>query len=269
MASRSKVTLPQLQAMKEQGEAITMVTVYDYTSALLADQAGMDILLVGDSVGMVVLGYQSTVPVTMDEMVHHTRAVMRANPAALVVADMPFLSYQASVSDAVYNAGRLIKEGGADVVKLEGGQAMAPMVRAIVDAGIPVMGHLGLTPQSAVQLGGYRVQGKDEADANRIAADAAALVEAGVFALVLECVPASLAQRITNELPVPTIGIGAGPHCDGQVLVYHDLLGLFERFRPKFVKQYARLSDTIVGALKQYREEVRQRKFPGEEHSFK
>jgi len=269
MASRSKVTLPQLQAMKEQGEAITMVTVYDYTSALLADQAGMDIFLVGDSLGMVMLGYQSTVPVTMDEMVHHTRAVMRANPAALVVADMPFLSYQASVSDAVYNAGRLIKEGGADVVKLEGGQAMVPAVRAIVDAGIPVMGHLGLTPQSAVQLGGYRVQGKDEAAADRIAAGAAALVEAGVFALVLECVPASLAQRITSELPVPTIGIGAGPHCDGQVLVYHDLLGLFERFRPKFVKQYARLSDTIVSALEQYREEVRQRKFPGEEHSFK
>jgi 3-methyl-2-oxobutanoate hydroxymethyltransferase len=246
-----------------------MVTAYDYPSALLADQAGMDMLLVGDSLGMVVLGYQSTVPVTMDEMVHHTRAVMRANPAALVVADLPFLSYQASVTDAVYNAGRLVKEGGADAVKLEGGRAMVPMVRAIVDAGIPVMGHLGLTPQSVVQLGGYRVQGREKDAADRIAADAEALVEAGVFSLVLECVPADLARRITAELPVPTIGIGAGPDCDGQVLVYHDLLGLFDRFQPKFVKRYVNLGEAIVKALADYREEVRQGKFPGEEHSFR
>ncbi|GEA14590.1 3-methyl-2-oxobutanoate hydroxymethyltransferase [Moorella sp. E308F] len=269
MAARTKITLPQLQAMKERGEKITMVTTYDYPSALLADQAGMDMLLVGDSLGMVVLGYQSTVPVTMDEMVHHTRAVMRANPAALVVADLPFLSYQASVTDAVYNAGRLVKEGGADAVKLEGGRAMVPMVRAIVDAGIPVMGHLGLTPQSVVQLGGYRVQGREKDAADRIAADAEALVEAGVFSLVLECVPADLARRITAELPVPTIGIGAGPDCDGQVLVYHDLLGLFDRFQPKFVKRYVNLGEAIVKALADYREEVRQGKFPGEEHSFR
>lgn len=269
MASRSKVTLTQIQGMKERGEAITMVTAYDYTSALLADRAGMDMLLVGDSLGMVVMGYQSTVPVTMEDMIHHTRAVMRANPAALVVVDMPFLSYEASVPDAVYNAGRLIKEGGADAVKLEGGQAMAPMARAIVDAGIPVMGHLGLTPQSVVQLGGYHVQGKDEAAAQRMAADAAALVEAGIFSLVLECVPANLARKITDELTVPTIGIGAGPDCNGQVLVYHDLLGIFDRFKPKFVKCYAKLADNIVSALEQYVEEVRQRKFPGEEHSFR
>ncbi|CEP68936.1 Ketopantoate hydroxymethyltransferase [Moorella glycerini] len=269
MAARTKVTLPQLRAMKERGEKITMVTAYDYPSALLADRAGMDMLLVGDSLGMVVLGYQSTVPVTMDEMVHHTRAVMRANPAALVVADLPFLSYQASVQDAVYNAGRLVKEGGADAVKLEGGRAMIPMVRAIVDAGIPVMGHLGLTPQSVVQLGGYRVQGREAAAAEKIAADAAELVEAGIFSLVLECVPAELARRITAELPVPTIGIGAGPDCDGQVLVYHDLLGLFDRFQPKFVKRYVNLGEAIVKALADYREEVRQGKFPGEEHSFR
>ncbi|WP_258360660.1 3-methyl-2-oxobutanoate hydroxymethyltransferase [Moorella sulfitireducens (nom. illeg.)] len=269
MASRSKVTLPQLQAMKERGEKITMVTAYDYPSALLADRAGMDMLLVGDSLGMVVLGYQSTVPVTMDEMVHHTRAVMRATPAALVVADMPFLSYQAGIRDAVYNAGRLVKEGGADAVKLEGGRAMAPVVRAIVDAGIPVMGHLGITPQSVVQLGGYRVQGREQEAADKIAADAAALVEAGAFSLVLECVPAELARRVTGELPVPTIGIGAGPHCDGQVLVYHDLLGLFDRFKPKFVKRYVNLNEAIIKALTDYREEVRQGKFPDEEHSFR
>ncbi len=269
MAARSKVTLPQLQVMKERGEKITMVTAYDYSSALLADRAGMDMLLVGDSVGMVVLGYQSTVPVTMDEMVHHTRAVMRANPAALVVADMPFLSYQANIPDAVYNAGRMIKEGGADAVKLEGGRAMARMVRAIVDAGIPVMGHLGLTPQSAVQMGGFHVQGREAAAAEKIAADATALVEAGIFSLVLECVPVELARRITAELPVPTIGIGAGPDCDGQVLVYHDLLGLFDRFRPKFVKCYADLGAAIVEALEAYGQEVREGKFPAAEHSFR
>jgi 3-methyl-2-oxobutanoate hydroxymethyltransferase len=268
MASRSKVTLTQIQAMKEQRQPITMVTAYDYTAALLADRAGIDMLLVGDSLGNVMLGYNSTVPVTMEEMIHHTRAVMRANPAALVVADLPFLSYQTSVPEAVRNAGRLLKEGGAEAVKLEGGRAMAPMVKAITDAGIPVMGHLGLTPQSAVQLGGYRVQGKDEATAQQITADAKALVEAGVFSLVLECVPAALGRAITEQLAVPVIGIGAGPDCDGQVLVYHDILGLYDRFKPKFVKRYAILADTIVKALEQYRDEVRQRTFPGEEHSF-
>ncbi|MGI9861036.1 3-methyl-2-oxobutanoate hydroxymethyltransferase [Moorella naiadis] len=268
MAQHAKITLPRLQAMKEQGEKITMVTAYDYPSALLADRAGVEMILVGDSLGMVVLGYQSTVPVTMADMIHHTRAVMRANPTALVVADLPFLSYQVSVPEAVANAGRLIKEGGADAVKLEGGQAVVPAVQAIVAAGIPVMGHLGLTPQSAVQLGGFRVQGRDEAVAAKITTDAAALVAAGAFSLVLECVPAELARRITAELAVPVIGIGAGPGCDGQVLVYHDLLGLFDRFRPKFVKQYANLGAATVAALEQYRDEVRQGRFPGEEHSF-
>ncbi len=268
MTSRSKVSLIQLQKMKKDKEVITMVTAYDYTSAVLADRAGLDMLLVGDSLGMVVMGYQSTVPVTLEEMIHHTRAVMNASPAALVVADMPFLSYEANIADGVYNAGRLIKEGGADAVKLEGGKAVAAAVKAITDAGIPVMGHLGLTPQSVVQLGGYRVQGRDEAAAKEILADARALVEAGIFSLVLECVPADLAAQITDELPVPTIGIGAGPYCDGQVLVYHDLLGLFERFKPKFVKRYAQLGEITVKALEQYCQEVRRREFPGKEHSF-
>ncbi|MDK2820611.1 MAG: 3-methyl-2-oxobutanoate hydroxymethyltransferase [Clostridia bacterium] len=269
MSSRAKVSLPQLRAMKERGEKITMVTAYDYSSALLADKAGIDMILVGDSVGMVVLGYDSTVPVTMDDMVHHTKAVVRANPASFVVADLPFMSYQASINDAVYNAGRLVKEGGADAVKLEGGQEMVPAVKAIVNAGIPVVGHLGLTPQTVVQLGGYRVQGRDEAAAEKIMRDAKALVDAGIFALVLECVPEQLALKITSELPIPTIGIGAGSKCDGQVLVYHDLLGLFDRFKPKFVKRYAKLDEEIIQALKKYREEVREGKFPDAEHSFK
>lgn len=269
MTQKTRVSLPMLQQMKERKEKITMVTAYDYTSALLSDQAGVDMLLVGDSLGMVVLGYKSTVPVTMEEMLHHTKAVMRANPTAFVVADLPFLSYQVSEKEAVYHAGLLIKEGGADAVKLEGGQAMVPVVRAIVNAGIPVMGHIGLTPQSAVQLGGYQVQGREEAAAARLAADAVALAEAGIFSLVLECIPLALAGTITGKIPVPTIGIGAGPHCDGQVLVYHDLLGIYEGFRPRFVKRYVHLSEVIKDAVRQYRDEVRQGKFPGEEHSYR
>lgn len=265
---RRKITLPQLQEMKARGEKITMVTAYDYPSALMADRAEIEMILVGDSLGMVVLGYESTVPVTMEDMLHHTKAVVRAKPSCLVVADMPFLSYQVNVSEAVRNAGRLVQEGGADAVKLEGGRAVADKVKAIVEAGIPVMGHLGLTPQSATQLGGFRVQGREEETARRIREDAELLQEAGAFSVVLECIPAELARDITSRLAIPTIGIGAGPHCDGQVLVYHDLLGLFDRFRPKFVKQYARLGEEIVRALSQYREEVRAGAFPGEEHAY-
>lgn len=266
--ARKKITLPQLQEMKARGEKITMVTAYDYPSALMADRAEIEMILVGDSLGMVVLGYESTVPVTMEDMLHHTKAVMRARPSCLVVADMPFLSYQVSVSEAVRNAGRLIQEGGADAVKLEGGRAVVDKVKAIVEAGIPVMGHLGLTPQSATQLGGFRVQGREEEAARRIREEAELLQEAGAFSLVLECIPAMLAKDITSRLNIPTIGIGAGPYCDGQVLVYHDLLGLFERFKPKFVKRYAQLGEEIVRALGQYRQEVRSGAFPGEEHSY-
>ncbi|MDN5348455.1 MAG: 3-methyl-2-oxobutanoate hydroxymethyltransferase [Clostridia bacterium] len=266
---RKKVTLPHLREMKMRGEKIAMVTAYDYPTALLADRAGMDMLLVGDSLAMVVLGYEGTVPVTMEEMLHHTKAVMRARPAAFVVADLPFLSYQVGREEAIRNAGRFLKEGGADAVKLEGGGAMVPIVRAVVEAGIPVMGHLGLTPQTASLLGGFRVQGKGAEAAERIMADAKALEEAGAFSLVLECVPSALAAEITAQLKIPVIGIGAGPHCDGQVLVFHDLVGLFDRFLPKFVKRYANLSEEIVAALSQYCQEVRTGVFPGEEHSFK
>lgn len=266
--ARKKITLPQLQEMKARGEKITMVTAYDYPSALLADRAEIEMILVGDSLGMVVLGYESTVPVTMEDMLHHTKAVMRARPSCLVVADMPFLSYQVSVSEAVRNAGRLIQEGGADAVKLEGGRPVVDKVKAIVEAGIPVMGHLGLTPQSATQLGGFRVQGREEEAARRIREEAELLQEAGAFSLVLECIPAVLAKDITSRLNIPTIGIGAGPYCDGQVLVYHDLLGLFDRFQPKFVKRYAQLGEEIIRALCQYRQEVRFGTFPGEEHSY-
>ncbi|MGI9951663.1 3-methyl-2-oxobutanoate hydroxymethyltransferase [Moorellaceae bacterium AZ2] len=263
-----KVTVLQLREMKARGEKITMLTAYDYPSALTADRAGIDVILVGDSLGMVVLGYESTLPVTMEDMVHHTKAVVRARPSALVVADLPFLSYQISVAEAVRNAGRLVQEGGADAVKLEGGRPVVDKVKAIVEAGIPVMGHLGLTPQAANQLGGFRVQGRDEETAKRLLEDAELLQEAGAFSLVLECVPAALARSITERLNIPTIGIGAGPYCDGQVLVYHDVLGLFDRFQPKFVKRYARLGEEIVRALQEYCQEVRQGIFPGEEHSY-
>ncbi|HBT46479.1 MAG TPA: 3-methyl-2-oxobutanoate hydroxymethyltransferase [Peptococcaceae bacterium] len=263
-----KVTVLKLKEMKERGEKITMLTAYDYPSALTADRAGIDVILVGDSLGMVVLGFESTLPVTMEDMLHHTKAVMRARPSALVVADMPFLSYQVSVAEAVRNAGRLVQEGGAEAVKLEGGRPVADRVKAIVEAGIPVMGHLGLTPQAANQLGGFRVQGRDEETAARLVEEAELLQEAGAFSIVLECVPVDLARTITRRLRIPTIGIGAGPHCDGQVLVYHDVLGLFDRFQPKFVKRYARLGEEIVAALQQYCREVRQGIFPGEEHSY-
>ncbi len=264
----NKVTTAVLQAMKRKGEKITMLTAYDYPTAAALDEAGVDILLVGDSLGMVVLGYDSTLPVTMDVMVHHTKAVVRGTKRALVISDLPFMSYQASVEEAVRNAGRLLQEAGAHGVKLEGGREVAEATRRIVAAGIPVMAHLGLTPQSIHQFGGYKVQGKEDAAARRIVEDAKILEEAGAFSVVLECVPASLAEAITKSLSIPTIGIGGGVHCDGQVLVIHDMLGMFERFTPKFVKKYANLNAQIKDAVRQYVEEVRTGVFPGKEHSY-
>ena len=236
-----KLTLPDILKKKAEGRKITVLTAYDFPTAQIVDEAGIDIILVGDSLGMVVQGIDSTLPVTMDEMIYHTKLVSRAAKASLVVGDMPFLSYQAGVAEAVRNAGRFLKEAGAEAVKLEGGAAVAEAVRAIVAAGIPVMGHVGLTPQSVHALGGFKVQGKDEASREKVLADARAVQEAGAFSVVLEAVPAALAGEISRELRIPTIGIGAGPHCDGQVLVLHDLLGLFDRFTPRFVKRYANL----------------------------
>jgi 3-methyl-2-oxobutanoate hydroxymethyltransferase len=265
---RKKVTIGDLMAKKESGKRISMMTAYDCPGANMVDQAGIDTILVGDSLGMVVLGYTSTVPVTMDEMIHHTKAVMRGTTWAFVIGDMPFMSYQAGMEDAVRNAGRFIKEGGCDAVKLEGGSEVAPVVKAIVTAGIPVCAHIGLTPQTATQLGGFRVQGKDAESARNLIKSAKDLEAAGAFMVVMECIPDVLAARITNELAIPTIGIGAGRDCDGQVLVYHDTVGLFERFTPKFVKQYIKLGPMIIDALKEYKREVEEGVFPGDEHIF-
>ncbi len=266
--TRHKITILDLQAKKARGEPITMVTAYDYPSALAADRAGIDCLLVGDSLAMVVLGHDSTLPVTMEEMLHHCRAVRRGARAAFLIGDMPFGSYQADRAEAVRNAVRFLKEAGMDAVKIEGGRAMADTVRAISQAGIPVVGHIGLTPQSVGLLGGYRVQGRTAEDAQRLWEDAVALQEAGAILLVLEMTPDRVAGEITRRLRIPTIGIGAGPACDGQVLVLHDLLGLFDRFTPRFVKQYANLLPLIEGALAAYREDVVQRRFPAAEHTF-
>ncbi len=263
-----KVTTQTIRKMKQDGKKITMLTAYDYSMAALLDQVGIDILLVGDSLGMVVLGYETTLPVTMEEMLHHTRAVSRSVRRAMVVGDMPFMSYQISAEQALENAGRFLKEANAHAVKLEGGQEIADTVKKIVESGIPVMGHLGLTPQSIHQLGGYGVQGKESKAARKMIQDAKALEAAGIFSLVLECVPTSLAKVITEEISVPTIGIGAGIHCDGQVLVTHDLLGFFEKFIPKFVKRYAELNKPVKEAVRQFIEEVQTGKFPGVEHSF-
>ena len=266
---RKKVTIADLMAKKESGKRISMMTAYDCPGAHMVDQAGIDTILVGDSLGMVVLGYTSTVPVTMEDMIHHTKAVMRGTTWAFVLGDMPFMSYQTSTEDAVRNAGRFIKEGGCDAVKLEGGSEVAPVVKAIVTAGIPVCAHIGLTPQTATQLGGFRVQGKDAESARNMIKSAKDLEAAGAFMVVMECIPDVLAARITNELAIPTIGIGAGKDCDGQVLVYHDTVGLFERFTPKFVKQYIKLGPMIIDALKEYKREVEEGVFPGDEHTFK
>lgn len=265
---RKKVTPQDLLAMKREGKKIVRIICYDYPMALLADRAGVDAILVGDSVGMVLLGMSNTIPVTMEEMIHHCKAVMRAVKYALVIGDLPFLSYQTSIRDAIYNAGLLMKCGGVDAVKLEGGQEFALTVKAIVDAGIPVMGHIGLTPQTISKLGGYKVQGTDTVTARKLIDDAKTLEAAGVFMISLECVPDRLAKLICEELTIPVTGIGAGPYTDGQSLNLYDMLGLFERFTPKFVKKYANLSQDILQALQQYKEEVEQGIFPGTEHSF-
>lgn len=266
--NRKKTTILSLQKLKDDHTPITMITAYDYSSAMLADRAGMDLILVGDSLGMVMLGRESTVSVTMDEMLHHCRAAAQGAEFAFLVGDMPFMSYQPSIPEAIRNAGRFLKEAGMDAVKLEGGQEVALTIRAIVDAGVPVMGHVGLTPQTVSQLGGYKVQGKTAVSAQTMLEDALALQEAGCFAIVLEAIPASVATAISKRLTIPTIGIGAGAGCDGQVLVYHDMLGLFDKFVPKFVKQYAHLGDIIIEALETYRDEVKNGTFPAPEHTY-
>ena len=263
-----RVTINDVREMKARGEKIPMMTAYDYTSARIVDDAGIPIILVGDTLGQVVLGYDSTLPVTMDEMIHHTKAVARGAGRALIVGDMPFMSYQTGPTDALRNAGRFLQQGGAQTVKLEGGVNMAPTVERIVSSGIPVMGHIGLTPQSVNQLGGYKVQGKSLKSAVRLMEDARALEEAGAFALVLECVPASLARLITERVSIPTIGIGAGRNCDGQVQVFHDMLGLFTDFVPKHAKRYADLGQSIAGAVAEYISEVKDQRFPAREHSY-
>ncbi len=266
--SSQKVLISDLQQKKKNKHPITMLTAYDYPSATLVDEAGVDIILVGDSVAMTVLGHPDTVSITVDEMVHHCKAVARGAKRAFLIGDMPFLSYQIDAKEAIRNAGRFIKEARMDAVKLEGGREVMESVRAIIDAGIPVMGHLGLTPQTATKLGGYKVQGKTEKSAKRMLEDAVSLGQAGCFALVLEAVPSKLAEAITAEINIPTIGIGAGPACDGQVLVFHDILGLFDQFTPRFVKQYANLREPILNAIRTYCQEVESGVFPADSHSF-
>ncbi|WP_298435186.1 3-methyl-2-oxobutanoate hydroxymethyltransferase [Geobacter sp.] len=263
-----KKTILDIQKMKEAGEKIAMLTSYDFPFTRVMDDCAIDAILVGDSLGVVVNGYDNTLPVTIEEMIYHTRAVTRARPKALVVVDMPFLSFQTDLRDARLSAGRLVKEGGAEAVKLEGGAHVADTIRAIVDMDIPVVGHIGLTPQSIHRMGGYKVQGKKEEQARRLLEDALAVQEAGAFALVLEGIPLALARRITAELSIPTIGIGAGPHCDGQVLVIHDILGLCEKYSPKFVKRYADVGGVIADAVTSYIAEVKKGEFPDEGHSF-
>ena len=264
-----RISIHQLKQWKSEGRRFAMITAYDFPSARLVEQAGIPVVLVGDSLGSVVLGYESTVPVTMDDILYHTRAVVRATHRAIVVADMPFMSYQANADEAVRNAGRLLQEGGATAVKLEGGSHVAPLVRRMVECGIPVMGHLGLTPQSVNQFGGHKVQGKTPAAAAKLINDARALEEAGAFAVVLETIPAPLARMVTERLSIPTIGIGAGPHCDGQVQVFHDMLGIYDDQRPlKHAKRYATIGETIRNAVRDYIAEVEDGSFPTADHSF-
>lgn len=262
------ITIHHVREMKTRGEPITMLTAYDYPTAMLVDQTGIEMVLVGDSVGMVVHGFENTLPVTLDMMIMHCQAVRRGVHRALLIGDMPFGSYQVSVEEAKRSAIRMLAEGGVDAVKLEGGQPMIATVRALTDMGVAVMGHIGLTPQSISGMGGFQVQGKSIAAAQQLIDDAQALEAAGVFALVLESIPARLAAHITAMVGIPTIGIGAGARCDGQVLVTHDVLGLYDRFTPKFVRQYAQLADAIRDALSEYRDDVRARLFPAEEHTF-
>lgn len=271
MSTRTRlraVTTTALARCKAEGKPIGMLTAYDACFARLADQAGADMILVGDSLGMVFAGHSTTLPVTLEQMIYHTQAVCRGTRHAMVVADMPFMSYQSSTADALRNAGRLLAEGGAAAVKLEGGQHLAPTIHALVQAGIPVMGHIGLTPQSVHAMGGYRVQGRTPDDAQRLLQDACAIQDAGAFAIVLEGIPAALAARLTGQLMIPSIGIGAGPNCDGQVLVMHDLLGLNQDFVPSFVRQYAQLGDQVRQSFEHYLDEVRNRQFPTAEHSY-
>ncbi|MDP7102150.1 MAG: 3-methyl-2-oxobutanoate hydroxymethyltransferase [SAR202 cluster bacterium] len=263
-----RITIRDLKQMKRRGEKIPMITAYDYTSAKLLEQAGIPLMLVGDSLGQVVLGYDSTVPVTMDEMVHHVKTVVRGTEKAHIIGDMPFLSYHAEIPEAIRNAGRLLKDGGAQSVKLEGGQYMAETVSRIVKSGIPVMGHIGLTPQSVNQLGGYRVQGKSLSAAMDLMEDARVLEEAGAYAIVLECVPAQLAKLISERVKVPTIGIGAGVGCDGQVQIFHDFLGLFDDFVPKHARRYAELGEAIKNAATVYISDVQTEAFPTDKESF-
>jgi 3-methyl-2-oxobutanoate hydroxymethyltransferase len=263
-----RITINQIKEMKPKGEKITMLTAYDYSTAKIVDEAGIPLILVGDSLGMVVLGYESTIPVTMEEMLHHTKAVVRGTKRAMVIGDMPFMTYHISVDDALYNAARFIQEGGAQAVKLEGGVTVAEKVRRIVECGIPVMGHIGLTPQSIYQLGGFTVQGKTPEAAARLLEDARALEQAGAFAIVLETVPAQLARIITDKVSIPTIGIGAGIDCDGQVQVINDILGSYTEFVPKHAKQYAKLTDIIQKAVTQYLNEVKAGSFPTEKQSY-
>ncbi len=264
-----KITVPHIVKMKQRGEKITCLTAYDYSFARILDEAGVEMLLVGDSLGCVVQGGANTLAVTMDEMIYHTRLVVRGRKRALVIGDMPFMSYQVGKDEALRNAGRFFKEAGAEAIKLEGGVAVQESIRAIVDAGMPVMGHVGLTPQSVHQFGGYKIQGRRQERREAVLRDAVAVEEAGAFAVVLEGIPQDLAGEISQRLAIPTIGIGAGLQCDGQVLVIHDMLGLFDDFVPKFVKRYADVKQTMLGAVKEFVGEVKERKFPAQEHSFK
>jgi 3-methyl-2-oxobutanoate hydroxymethyltransferase len=264
-----KITINDFLKKKAEHKKITILTAYDYPFAKIVDEAGLDAVLVGDSLGMVVQGLENTLPVTMDEMIYHTKMVARAVQNALIIGDMPFMSYQTGIEDAVKNAGRFLKEAGASAIKLEGGAEAAARIKAMSKADIPVMAHIGLTPQSIHRMGGYKIQGKTEEAAGKLIEEAHIVEDAGAFSLLLEAIPAGLAKKITDGLSIPTIGIGAGPYCDGQVLVLHDVIGLFERFVPKFVKQYANLKEEAFKAIKQYREEVENGKFPSEEQSFK
>jgi 3-methyl-2-oxobutanoate hydroxymethyltransferase len=263
-----KITILDLQKMKDSGEKITMLTAYDYPTARMLDESGVDVLLIGDSVGNVMMGYENTLPVTIDDMVYHTRAVAKARKRALVVADMPYMSYQVSIEEARRNAGRLIQQGGAEAIKLEGGENMEAVIKALSEVDIPVMGHIGLTPQSIHRMGGYKVQGKEERQWQKLLADALAVERAGAFSVVLEAIPHELAKEITATLHIPTIGIGAGVNCDGQVLVINDVLGLSGSFRPKFVKQYVQLEPVIKKAVQEFINEVKEEKFPTKAQSF-
>ena len=267
--SNKKVTVPDVQQAKKENRKLTMLTAYDYPLGLMAAESGVDIVLVGDSLGMVVMGLEGTVALTMRDMIHHLKAVVRGCKGPLIIGDMPFMSYNTSIREAIINAGRLMKEGGCDAVKLEGGIDFAPTIGAIVKAGITVQGHIGLTPQTASALGGFKMQGKDAVAAKQIIDDARGLEDAGVFSIILEAVPAPLGKLVANAVKVPIIGIGAGPDVDGQVLVFHDVVGLFDRFVPKFVKQYTNVRKIIIEALREYNRDVQEGNFPGPEHSFK